>query len=217
MKKLTFGFIGTGRIGGAVAKALARAGYGVVLSNSRGPASLADLVADIGPQAKAAATVIDAAKQADIVVVAVPIRAIKDLPADEMAGKVVIGTTNYLPQYDGQIGDLDSGNTTTAQMLQKQLPKSLVVKAFSHISAAEVLTDGLPKGTPDRRALALAGDHSDAKRTVAGLYEELGFDAIDVGGLAETWRFEFGQPAFAVRQNAAQLRENLSRAARTGK
>jgi predicted dinucleotide-binding enzyme len=214
MKKLTFGFIGTGHIGGAVAKVLARAGHDVVLSNSRGPASLADAVKDIGPRAKAAPSTADAAKAGDIVVVAVPIRAMMDLPEEAMAGKIVIGTTNYIPQYDGHIGDLDSGSTTTAQMLQKQLPKSRVVKAFSHISAAEVLTDGAPQGSPGRRALALVGDDAEAKRAVAGLYEELGFDAIDAGGLAESWRFEFGQPSFAVRQNAAQLRENLARASR---
>jgi hypothetical protein len=79
---------------------------------------------------------------------------------------------------------VDSGNTTTAQMLQKQLPKSRVVKTFSHIGAAEVLTDGAPQGSRDRRALALVGEDAEAKRAVAGIYDELGFDAIDAGGLA---------------------------------
>jgi 8-hydroxy-5-deazaflavin:NADPH oxidoreductase len=89
------------------------------------------------------------------------------------------------------------------------------VKAFNMISAAEVPADGTPSGTPNRRALALAGDDADAKKTVAELYDRIGFDAVDAGPLTESWRFGRGQPAFIVRQNADQLRANLQRARRT--
>ena len=75
--------------------------------------------------------------------------------------------------------------------------------------------DGHPRGDPKRRALALAGDDPAARRLVAGLYDEFGFDAVDIGGLGESWRIEAGQPAFVVRQDIAELKANLARAKRS--
>jgi 8-hydroxy-5-deazaflavin:NADPH oxidoreductase len=209
----TIGFIGAGHIGGKVAEAAVNAGFEVIISNASGPGSLADLVAGLGGAARAA-TVPEAAAAGDVVVVAVPIAAFGDVPAEPLAGKVVISTSNYNPSREGHIPEIDDGSTTVAGLLQRHLPGSRVVKAFNMISAAQVPSDGSPAGTPGRRALALAGDDAGAKQTVAGIYDRLGFDAVDAGPLSESWRFGRGQPAFIVRQNAAELRANLERARR---
>jgi predicted dinucleotide-binding enzyme len=162
MTLYTIGFIGVGHIGSQVARAVVKAGHPVVISNSRGPATLTDLVQDLGPQARAA-TAAAAAREGELVVVAIPLSGIDQLPVEPPAGKVVIATTNYNPQRDGHIAELDAGTATVAGLVQVHLPHSRVVRAFSHISAAEVTTDGEPEGTPNRRALAIAGDDTDAR------------------------------------------------------
>jgi predicted dinucleotide-binding enzyme len=212
-RNYTIGFIGTGRIGTGIAAAVVAAKHDIVLSNSHGPDALRDLAARLGPRASAG-TVHDAAIAGQLVVVAVPLRAFKDVPVAPLTGKIVVVTTNYIPEYDGNIAELDSGSTTALDLLQKRLAQSRVVKAFSHLDAAEVPTDGLPKGAPNRRALAIAGNDAEAKRVVTELYDQLGYDAVDAGNADESWRFEFGQPAFVTRQTAAELRANLDRASR---
>jgi 8-hydroxy-5-deazaflavin:NADPH oxidoreductase len=209
----TIAVIGAGHIGSKVAAAAVRAGYDVVVSNATGPESLAPLVSQLGSRARAA-TIEEAAKAGDVVVVSVPVGAFGDVPVKVLAGKVVISTSNYNASREGHIAEIDDGSITIAGLLQRHLPESRVVKAFNMISAAEVPTDGAPSGTPNRRALALAGDDADAKKTVAEIYDKMGFDAVDAGALSESWRFGRGQPAFIVRQNADQLRANLQRARR---
>jgi 8-hydroxy-5-deazaflavin:NADPH oxidoreductase len=209
----TIGFIGAGHIGGKVAEAAVNAGYDVVVSNSQGPESLSRLVSQLGSRARAV-SVPEAASAGDIVVVAVPVAAFAEIPAAPLVGKVVINTTNYNRSREGHIPEIDDGSTTVGELLQRRLPDSRVVKAFSMISAADVPADGTPPGTRGRRALALAGDDAQAKKMVAALYEKLGFDAVDAGPLSESWRFGRGQPAFVVRQNADELRANLERARR---
>jgi len=210
----TIGFIGAGHIGGKVAEAAADAGFDVVVSGARGPGALAPLVAQLGPKARAA-TVEEAAAVGEIVVVAVPVAAFPDIPVESLAGKVVINTTNYNPSREGHIAEIDDGSSTVSELLQRRLPARHVVKAFNMISAAQVPTDGTPKGTPNRRALALAGDDAGARKAVADIYDRFGFDAVDAGPLSQSWRFGRGQPAFIIRQNAAELRANLERAHRS--
>jgi 8-hydroxy-5-deazaflavin:NADPH oxidoreductase len=210
----TIAVIGAGHIGSKVAEAAAKAGYEVVVSNATGPQSLARLVGQLGSKARAA-TVEEAAEAGDVVVVSVPVGAFGDIPVKPLAGKVVISTSNYNASREGHIAEVDDGSITIAGLLQRHLPESRVVKAFNMISAAEVPADGTPPGTPDRRALALAGDDAGAKKAVAEIYDRMGFDAVDAGALGESWRFGRGQPAFIVRQNADQLRVNLQRAHRT--
>ena len=207
------GFIGAGNIGANVARAAANAGYDVLLSNSRGPESLSAVAAEIGPRASTATTV-NAAERADIVVVAVPYPAFDGLPTAALAGKVVLATTNYIPEYTGHVAELDDTTVTEVGMLQRRLPDSRVVKAFSHLNAAEVPTTGAPAGTPNRHALAIAGDDGDAKQVASALYDATGYDALDVGGIDDSWTFGFGQPAFIVRQNLDQLRANIAKASR---
>ena len=210
----TFGIIGAGHIGGQVARAAIGQGYDVVIANSRGPETLADLVAELGPKARAA-TATEAAAAADIAVVTVPLRAYRDVPIEPLAGKIVLDTNNYYWERDGHIDALDRGEATTSGLLQEHLPTSKVVKAFNHIGARDITTDGSPAGTPNRRALATAGDHPDAVAFVTDFYDRLGFDTVNVGPLSESWRVERDRPAYVVRQNADELRENLAKAPRT--
>ena len=209
----TIGLIGAGRIGSQIARAAIANGYDVVLSNSRGPETLSDLVADLGPKASAA-TSADAGATGDLVVVTIPLKNYRDVPVEPLAGKTVIDTNNYYPQRDGQIAELDDETTTNAELLQAHLPTSKVVKAFNNIFAGDITADGTPPGTPDRRALPIAGDDADAKKTVAELIEQFGFDVVDAGPLSEGWRFQRETPAYVARQNAGELEANLAAAKR---
>lgn len=208
----TIGVIGAGHIGSQVARAAGRAGYDVIVSNASGPPSLRPLVAELGPRGRAA-TVAAAASGGDVIVVAVPLGGFADVPVAPLAGKIVLVTSNYNPQRDGHVAALDGGGTV-AGLLQARLPESCVVTAFSMLSAADVTSGGQPAGSADRRALAVAGDDAAAKEFVAALYDQAGFDTVDVGGLADSWKVGMGQPAFVARQNAGQLRANVARARR---
>jgi predicted dinucleotide-binding enzyme len=208
----TIGLIGAGNIGSAIARAAVAHGYEVVLSNSRGPETLAGLIAELGPHARAA-TPAEAGAAGDIVVVTIPLGRYREVPVEPLAGKTVIDTNNYYPQRDGHIVELDEKTDTSSGLLQKHLPTSHVVKAFNHIRAADITTDGTPAGTPGRRALVVAGDNADAVATVTRLYDEFGFDAVVIG-LDDSWRVETNTPAYGVIQNAEELVSNLAAATR---
>jgi predicted dinucleotide-binding enzyme len=210
----TVGIIGAGHIGSAVAEALIGLGHDVVIANSRGPETLAELVAKLGPRARAA-TATEAAEAGDFAVVTVPLRAYEDIPVEPLAGKIVLDTNNYYWERDGHIEALDEGEATTSGLLQAHLPTSKVAKAFNHIMAAQILTDGTPAGTSDRRALATSSDHPEAAALVAELYDQIGFDTVDVSPLSESWRVERDRPAYVVRQNRDELSANLAIAPRT--
>lgn len=193
----TIGLVGSGEIGSTTARLAVGAGYDVVLSGSRGPGTLAGLVAGLGPSARAA-TPEEAAAAGDVVAVAIPLGAHRAVPVGPLAGKVVVDTNNYFPHRDGVIPELEAGTTTTSELLQQHLPGSRVVKAFNNIGAGELATQGQPTGTPGRRALAVAGDDAAARRTVAVLIDEFGYDVVDVGPLAEGWRYQRDTKAYAV-------------------
>lgn len=208
------GIIGAGNIGSNVARAALAAGYNVVIANSRGPESLEDLVAELGPEAQAA-TVEDAAVTADWIVVAIPLGRIGELPPEPFAHKVVLDANNYYPQRDGHIAALDSQEKTSSQILQDHLPDAQVVKAFNTIQAAQIATDGSLPGTDNRRALPIAGDDEAAVGLAGSFIDALGFDTVTIGTLAESWKIEPGTPAYGPRVNADQLREftaNVTRA-----
>lgn len=209
----TIGFIGSGHIGSQLARLAVAHGYDVVMSNSRDPQTLAGLVDELGPHARAA-TPAEAAAAADLAVVTTPLRAIPTLPVAELAGKVVIDTNNYYPARDGQIAELDDESTTVSELLQRQLPTSKVVKAFNHIYAAQLTTDGRPAGTPDRRALAVVGDDAEARATVAQLVDSFGFDPVEVSPLSEGWRIQRDTPGYVTGHTADSLREALAQARR---
>ena len=189
-------------------------GYDVVISNSRGPETLQDLVAELGPKARAA-TATEAAAAGDFAVVTVPLKNYKDIPVEPLAGKVVIDTNNYYWERDGRVPALDQGLATTSGLLQEHLPESKVAKGFNHIMAKDITTDGTPAGTENRRALATASDYPEAAELVTRLYDEFGFDTVNVGLLSESWRVERDRPAYVARQTAAELNDNLAKAPRT--
>ncbi len=209
----TIGLIGAGHIGSQLARLSVQHGYDVVVSNSRGPETLQDLVRELGPRARAA-TPAEAARAGDIVVVTIPLKNIGDLPVDPLAGKIVIDTNNYYPQRDGHIAELDNETATTSDLLQRRLPRSKVVKAFNHIYAAELTTHGQAAGTPHRRALAIAGNDDGAKRVVAELIDRFGFDVVDMGPLSESWRIQRDTPGYGPRRTADELRRDLAAARR---
>jgi hypothetical protein len=209
----TIGFIGSGHIGGTVAGLAIAAGHDVVLSNSRGPDTLVDLVTELGPHASAAGTE-DAAKQGEIVVVSIPLRAYQDVPVEPMAGKIVIDTNNYYWQRDGHLPEIDDESTTSAELLQRHLPTSRVVKAFTHIQSLQLAADGQPAGSDNRRALVIVGDDAGAKNVVTDLLDSFGYDVVDAGPLAEGWRFEPDHPAYGPRFTADEMREALAGARR---
>lgn len=209
----TIGFIGSGKIGSQLARLATARGFDVVLSNSRGPETLGDLVAELGPHARAA-TPREAAAAADIAVVTVPLHALGDVPVDELAGKVVIDTGNYYPQRDGRIPELEDESTTTSELLQRHLPASRVVKAFNHIRAPHLTEHGSRPGTPHRRALVIAGDDADARRIVARLIDSFGFDVVELDALAEGWRIQRDTPGYIVYRTAEEIREDLAAAKR---
>ena len=198
----TVGLIGSGNIGSTVARLAVEAGHDVVLSNSRGPETLKDLVEELGQQARAA-TASEAAEAGDVVVVTVPLKAYRDVPVAPLAGKVVIDTNNYYPERDGHFPELDDESTTVSELLQAHLPKSHVVKGFNNIVAAHLGELARPAGAADRSALAIAGDDADAKATVTTLLDSFGYDTVDAGPLAEGWRFQRDTAAYGVPYIAA--------------
>jgi hypothetical protein len=209
----TFGFIGSGHIGSTLARLAVGQGHQVVMSNSRGPQSLAELVALLGPNARAASPR-EAAEAADIAVVSIPLKNYRDVPVEPLRDKIVIDTNNYYPPRDGRVQELEAERTTTAELLQAHLPTSRVVKAFSHITFADLAAHRQPAGTPGRQALAIAGDDEGAKRVVAAVIDDFGYDVVDVGPLAEGWRFQRDMPAYLPRLDREQLVAALAAARR---
>nr|QKW94330.1 F420-dependent NADP reductase [Stigmatella aurantiaca] len=209
----TIGIIGAGHIGSSLAKHAIAVGYDVVLSNSRGPETLSDLIATLGPKARAG-TPQEAAQAGEIAVVTIPLKNYKKVPVEPLVGKIVIDTNNYYPQRDGQFPELDEEKTTTSELLQAHLPRSKVVKAFNHIMATHLTEQGQPAGSRNRRALAIAGDDAESKRAVAGLIDAFGFDAVDVGPLSEGWRFQRDRPAYGPRLTAEEMKDALGQAKR---
>lgn len=193
----TWGFIGSGNIGATVARLAVAAGHDVVLSNSRAPETLADLVDDLGPHARAA-TPAEAARAGDVVVVTIPLRNYRQVPTEELRGKIVIDTMNYYPQRDGDIAELDDETTTSSELLQAHLPDSKVVKGFNNIFFQHLAVLPRPTDAEDRSALAIAGDDHKAKQIVSEHLDEIGYDTVDLGPLTEGWRTQPDTAAYGV-------------------
>jgi len=200
----TLGLIGTGMIGGTLARLAVAAGLNVVLSNSRGPASLADLVAGLGDQARAA-TPVAAAEESDLVVATIPLAAYAQLPAAALAGATVIDTMNYYPERDGRIAELDAQALTSSAMVQRHLAESRVVKAFNNIGFYSLGPLARPSNAADRSALPIAGDDDAAKASATEL-----LDAVDTGSLADSWRSEPGTPVYVQPYAPRPLPEGLA-------
>ncbi len=193
----TVGFIGSGMIGGTLARLAVAAGLHVVMSNSRGPESLAGLIAELGERARAA-TPEEAARAGDLVVLAVPLGRYRELPARALAGKIVIDTMNYYPQRDGCIEELESRSMTSSEMVQRHLEGARLVKALHSLDFHHLRNGARPAGDPERWALPIAGDDADAKAQVAKFMDAIGYDAVDCGSLAESWRMEPNTPVYVL-------------------
>ncbi len=190
----TVGIIGSGMIGGTVARLSVAAGHQVVLSNSRGPETLRELAAGLGPLATAG----QAAEAGDLVVVSVPVKAFAEIPAKPLAGKPVLDTGNYYPQRDGQIEELDTFALTSSGLLQRYLGQARVVKVFNNIFFKHLRSLARPSSADDRTALPIAGDDPAAKAAVTAYLDSIGYDAVDAGPVAESWRQEPGTPAYGT-------------------
>jgi 8-hydroxy-5-deazaflavin:NADPH oxidoreductase len=193
----TLGLIGSGHIGGTLARLAVDAGLDVVLSNSRAPQTLSDLVDELGPQARAA-TPAQAAAAGDWVVVTIPLGAIRTIPREPLAGKTVIDTGNYFAPRDGTIPELEAHELTDSEMLQRPLADAHVVKAFNNIHYKHLRVLPRPVETADRTALPIAGNDPRAKRHAAELLSLLGYDCVDMGPLTESWRSQLGTPVFCA-------------------
>ncbi|MEW6206051.1 MAG: NAD(P)-binding domain-containing protein [Pseudomonadota bacterium] len=205
----TIGIIGAGEVGSHIARAAIALNYDVVISNSRGPETLTELVRKLGPKARAA-TPEEAARAGDFVVIAVPLKLKNNMPTGALSGKIVLDTNNYMNWRDGNFPVVDSGEKTVHELRQEQLSASKVVKAFTHIQAPRILNWARTKGEKDRVALAVSSNHPEAVTLVSGLYDEFGFDAVNNSPLSESWRTAPGQPAWKQeRHSKLELIENL--------
>jgi predicted dinucleotide-binding enzyme len=154
-------------------------------------------VAELGPLATAA-TAEQAAEAGDLVVVSIPVKAFAEVPAKPLAGKAVLDTGNYYPQRDGHREELDTGSLTSSGLLQRDLPAAHVVKVFNNIYFKHLQSLARPSGAPDRTALPIAGDDPAAKAAVTAYLDSIGYDAVDAGPVAESWRQEPGTPAYGT-------------------
>ena len=207
----TIGLIGSGRIGGTVARLAVAAGHQVLLSNSRSPDTLTDLAAELGPLARAT-TGQEAAESGELVVLTIPLRAVPSVPPGPLAGKVVIDTCNYYPQRDGQLPELDSGALTSSELTQRHLPESAVVKAFNNIHYRHLGSLALPAGAADRSYLPIAGDDAAAKAAVTTFLDSIGYGAVDAGPLAEGHASSRARPSTARHTGRSRTRKARPRA-----
>ncbi len=212
---MRIGVIGAGSMGGILARHLVRLGHRVSIANARGPESLTALAAEIGATP---VSVVDAAKTAEIVILAIPTKAVADLPrglfANVPSTVVVIDIGNYHPELrDGRINAIDRG-MLDSRWVEQQIGRP-VIKAFNNILAKSLLEKGVPKGTSGRIALSVCDDSSDAKAAVLRLVDDLGFDPVDGGDLDDSWRQQTGTPAYCRDLEAAALRRALAEADRS--
>lgn len=211
---MKIGIIGAGHIGGTLTRRFRALGHDVAVANSRGPDTLRDLAAETGAQP---VTVEEAARGRDVVIVTIPEKNVPSLPKDLFANvpasTVVVDTGNYYPrQRDGRIAEIEDG-TTESRWVANQLGRP-VVKAFNNIHAAHLMSGGRAAGEPQRIALPVAGDDAAAKGVVMRLVDELGFDAVDAGGLDDSWRQQPGTPVYGTDLDAAGVRRALADAPR---
>jgi predicted dinucleotide-binding enzyme len=212
---MKIGIIGAGSMGTTLARHLAKLGHDVSIANSRGPETLAVLAAEVRATP---VSVVDAARTGGIVILAIPTKAVADLPRDLLANApdsvVVIDIGNYHPELrDGRIDAIHQG-LLDSQWVSQQIGRP-VIKAFNNIFAKSLLERGVPRGTAGRLALPVAGDSLDAKEAVIRLVDDIGFDPIDVGDLDNSWRQQPGTPAYCKDLEAAPLRRALAQAERS--
>ena len=211
---MNIGIIGAGQVGGTLTRRLTELGHDVLVANSRGPETLADLASETGATA---VSVEEAARAEDLVVVAIPEAAVREFPDDLFdetpEDVVLVDTGNYYPrERDGRIEEIEAG-MTESRWVSRQLGRP-VVKAFNNIYMRHLMELGRPAGDPERIALPVAGDDEEAKAVVLDLVDQLGFDGVDAGGLDDSWRQQPGTPVYATDHDAEGVRRALAEASR---
>jgi predicted dinucleotide-binding enzyme len=208
---MKIGVIGSGNIGSSVGRKLAALGHDVTISNSRGPQTLTGTATEIGATA---GTVEEAIADADLVVLAVPVKAVPALPLDKLAGTIIIDANNYYPARDGVIDDIELKRKTSARWTAEHAPGAHVVKVFNSIYFQHILDNGQPAGAGGRIALPVAADDASAKQTVSALVDAIGFDPVDGGTLDESWRQEPGTPVYGTDLDRKGVEAGLAAAER---
>jgi predicted dinucleotide-binding enzyme len=206
----TIGILGAGKVGTVLSRLLLAAGHAVMISGS-GPAAKIALTIEVLAPGAVAATTEEVARETDIVILALPLGKYRTIPREPLAGKLVIDSMNYWWEVDGIRDDLSDPRTSTSEIVQAYLPESRVIKAFSHMGYHDLDEGARRPGSPERKAIGIAGDDDTDLATVASLVDAVGFDPVIAGTLRDSICLEPGSEVFGANLPAGELREALAR------